>query len=63
MQGEAPAPARKLDLAMVAELVLSAAAPITVVTALLVHVGWVRNRSYYGYFGIDQDLLRPSVQD
>jgi hypothetical protein len=48
---------------VVAELVLSAAAPVTVVTALLVHVGWVRNRSYYGYFGIDQDLLRPSVQD
>lgn len=56
-------PARKFALAGAIDLLLSAAAPVTVVTALLVHVGSVRHRAYYGYFGIDQDLLRPSVQD
>lgn len=54
---------KKFALAGLLDLLLTAAAPVTVVTALLVHVGWIRNRSFYGYFGIGQDLLRPSVQD
>lgn len=64
----APGPGKQTKSAKVAltglvDLFLAAAAPITVVTALLVHVGWIRNRAFYGYFGIGQDLLRPSVQD
>ena len=62
-QGEQARSERRFALAGTFELILSAAAPVTVVTALLVHVGWVRNRAYYGYFGIGQDLLRPSMQD
>lgn len=45
------------------ELALTAAAPLTIVTALLVHVGSVRHRAYYGYFGIDQGVLHLSIQD
>jgi hypothetical protein len=45
------------------ELALTAAAPLTIITALLVHVGSVRNRAYFGYFGIDQGVLRLSIQD
>ncbi|MFI7678261.1 hypothetical protein [Actinophytocola sp. NPDC049390] len=62
-QGEEPTPTKKLGGVLGPELIFGAATPITVVTALLVHVGSVRNRSYYGYFGVDQDLLSPSVQD
>lgn len=54
---------KRFGLTGLVELLLTAAAPITVVTALLVHVGWIRNRAFYGYFGIGQDLLRPSLQD
>jgi hypothetical protein len=39
------------------------AAPITVVTALLMYVGWIRNRAYFGFFGIDQGILGLSLQD
>jgi hypothetical protein len=38
-------------------------APISVITALMVYVGWTRNQAYFGYFGIGQGVLRPSVQD
>ncbi len=45
------------------ELATTVVAPITLITALLVYFGWIRSKSYYGYFGINQGLLRLSVQD
>lgn len=56
-------PTGKVSLAGSLDVLLGALAPVTVVTALLVHVGSVRNRAFYGYFGIDQSLLQPSIQD
>ncbi|HEX6354750.1 hypothetical protein [Actinophytocola sp.] len=56
-------PSGRFTLQGFVDLILSAAAPITVVTALLVYTGWTRNRAYYGYFGLGQELLQPSVQD
>lgn len=38
-------------------------APTTILSALLVYVGWVRNEAYYDYFGISQGVLELSVQD
>ena len=38
-------------------------APITVVTALLVYVGWIRNNAYFSYFGVTQSMLSLSLQD
>lgn len=38
-------------------------APTTVITALLVYIGWIRNQAYYGYFGVSQGVLKPSLQD
>jgi hypothetical protein len=54
---------RRLGLPKLVELILTAAAPLTIITALLVHVGSVRNRAFFGYFGIDLSVLRPSIQD
>lgn len=39
------------------------AAPVTVLTALLVYIGWTRTNAYFGYFGVDSSLLSLSVQD
>jgi hypothetical protein len=38
-------------------------APATLITALLAYIGWIRNQAYYGYFGISQGVLKPSLQD
>ena len=56
-------PAKASGFAGSVELILTAVTPVTVVTALLVYVGSVRSRAFYGYFGLDQSLLNPSVQD
>lgn len=45
------------------ELATTIVAPITLVTAFLVYFGWIRGKSYYGYFGINQGVLGLSVQD
>jgi hypothetical protein len=39
------------------------AAPVGVVTGLLLFFGWTYSRAYFGHFGIDQRLLQYSVQD
>lgn len=46
-----------------AELATTIVAPITLATALLVYFGWIRGKSYYGYFGINQGVLNLSTQD
>jgi hypothetical protein len=38
-------------------------APITVLTALGLYIGWRRTASYAQYFGIDQSVLQYSTQD
>ena len=38
-------------------------APITVVGALLLYIGWVRTRAFYTYFGIDAGMLGFGPQD
>ncbi len=40
-----------------------AAVPVTIVSSLLVYTSWVRTRSFYGYFGLDSELLQLSVTD
>lgn len=51
------------DLARGIELISAVAAPVSIVTALLVYVGWTRNRAYFSGFGIDQGVLGLSLQD
>lgn len=38
-------------------------APATALTALLLYVGWVRTRAFYGYFGVNSGALGLSPQD
>jgi hypothetical protein len=38
-------------------------APATVLTALLVYIGWSRTNAYFGYFGVNSAVLSLSVQD
>jgi hypothetical protein len=38
-------------------------APVTVVRALLLYVGWVRTRAFFTYFGIDAGMLGFGPQD
>ncbi|MHA6619905.1 hypothetical protein [Pseudonocardia sp. DLS-67] len=38
-------------------------APITVIGALLLYIGWVRTRAFFTYFGIDAGLLGFGPQD
>lgn len=38
-------------------------APVTVVGALLLYIGWVRTRAFFTYFGIDAGLLGFGPQD
>lgn len=61
-QGAAPGSDQRNVLEQL-KTVLDVAAPATVITALLVYIGWIRNQAYYGYFGISQGVLKPSVQD
>jgi hypothetical protein len=44
------------------EKITSAVAPATLVTVLLVHFGYTRGRSYYGYFGISQGMLNLPIE-
>jgi hypothetical protein len=59
----APAPRGVLDAKRVTELLTPVIAPVTALTALLSYVGWVSNRAFYDYFGVDQSLLSRSIQD
>jgi hypothetical protein len=38
-------------------------APVTVVGALLLYIGWVRTRAFFTYFGIDAGMLGFGPQD
>jgi hypothetical protein len=38
-------------------------APVTVVSSLLLYVGWIRSRAYYDYFGVSADSLKFGPQD
>jgi hypothetical protein len=51
------------DISRVLRVFADVVAPTTIITALLVYVGWIKNQAYYGYFGINQGVLRLSVQD
>jgi hypothetical protein len=44
------------------ENIVNAIAPVTLVTVLLVHFGYTRGRSYYGYFGIGQGMLNLPIE-
>jgi hypothetical protein len=59
----APASRGVLDAKRVTELLTPVIAPVTALTALLSYVGWVSNRAFYDYFGVDQSLLSRSIQD
>ena len=56
-------PSSSLSIRTVLETVTSILAPIGVITALLYYFGWVRSGSFFGYFGLDQRVLRLSSQD
>jgi hypothetical protein len=43
------------------EPVLSAVAPVTLITALLIYLGYTTSKAYYTYFGISQSLLSISM--
>ena len=60
---EAQAPPPREGLSRIAEVVAVLLAPLTVVSALLLYVGWVRTRAYFGYFGVSVGLLGFSPQD
>lgn len=45
------------------ESVSAVIAPLTVVTAALLYIGWVRTRAFYSYFGVNAALLGFSPQD
>ncbi|MDQ4039894.1 MAG: hypothetical protein M3313_16485 [Actinomycetota bacterium] len=45
------------------ESVSTVIAPLTVVTALLLYVGWVRTRAFFSYFGVSPALVGYSPQD
>jgi hypothetical protein len=60
--GRRPTPARRSTMQIV-ESVAAVVAPLTVVTALLGYVGWVRSREYFGYFGLSSALVSSSPQD
>jgi hypothetical protein len=45
------------------EFVAGIAAPLTLATALLAYVGWIRSRAYFGYFGLNTSLVSYTPQD
>lgn len=55
--------ASRVDLGRVFEVLTAVIAPITVLSALLAYIGSVRNRAYYSYLGVDQNLLQLSIED
>lgn len=55
--------AKSRDVSTSMKVLAEIVAPTTVITALLVYIGWIRNQAYYGYFGVSQGVLKPSVQD
>ncbi|HEY6423566.1 MAG TPA: hypothetical protein VIY28_10055 [Pseudonocardiaceae bacterium] len=59
----APAPRGVLDAKRIIEIFAVVIAPVTVLTALLSYVGWIRSRAFFSYFGVEQGLLNLSVQD
>lgn len=58
-----PAPRGVLDTKRVIEILTAVIAPVTALSALLGYVGWISNRAFYDYFGVDQNLLNLSIQD
>jgi hypothetical protein len=44
------------------EVLLGALAPVTIITGLLVYLGYMSNRAYFTYFGISQSLLDVSME-
>ena len=66
MVGERDATAeqpRRRDAMQAVESVSSVIAPLTVVTALLFYVGWVRARAFFNYFGVGSTLVGYTPQD
>jgi hypothetical protein len=43
------------------ETLLGAVAPITLITGLLIYLGYMTSKAYYAYFGIGQSLLNVSM--
>src|SRR5215212_1056114 len=39
------------------------AAPLTLITALLIYIGWARTAEVYRYFGVDLSFVELSNQD
>jgi uncharacterized membrane protein len=43
------------------EVILGAIAPVTLVTGLLIYLGYMANKTYFSYFGISQSVLNFST--
>jgi hypothetical protein len=50
-------------LSRLAQIAGKVVAPVTIITALMVYFGWARTSTTYRIFGIDDSVLRFSVQD
>jgi hypothetical protein len=44
------------------DVLLGALAPVTLVTGLLIYLGYATNRAYFSYFGISQGMLSLSME-
>ncbi|MBG0824144.1 hypothetical protein HS048_25890 [Planomonospora sp. ID91781] len=51
------------DFARLWHVLANVVAPTTLVTSLMVYFGWVQSNIVYGAFGMDQSVLRLSLQD
>jgi len=58
-----PEQPRRRGALQTVESVSAVIAPLTVVTALLFYVGWVRTRAFFSYFGVSAALVGFSPQD
>jgi len=58
-----PEQPRRRGALQTVESVSAVIAPLTVVTALLFYVGWVRTREFFSYFGVSAALVGFSPQD
>ena len=58
-----PSTTRSVDFRGLIQWVEYVAGSVSVVTALLVFFGHTRSNAYFGYFGIDQEMLDFTLQD
>lgn len=51
------------SMMQIVESVSTVVAPLAFVTSMLVYVGWIYTREFYGYFGLNPSLISFSSQD